>query len=116
MKLSEIKGDRAFDALADIIEPVSTIMTDQEVLDTYRGAPKMELVKLLLKKHRKAITEIMAILDGVPVEEYEVSVVSLPVKLLEILNDPELAKVFQSPEQTKTSFGSVTGNTEEKEK
>ncbi len=116
MKLSDIKGEEAFDVLEALIDPASRIMADQEVTKTFNsGAPKLELAKLLLREHKKEIIEILAILDRVPVEEYEVNLLTLPKKLLEILNDPMMAEVFPSPEQTKTSSTSATENTEEEE-
>lgn len=116
MKLSEIKGEEAFSVLAELIDPVSEIMADKDVENTYRSAPRLALVKLLLQKHQKELITIMATLDRVPVNEYEVSLISLPAKVFELLNDPELAPIFQSQAQTETSSGSVMESTEVKEK
>lgn len=116
MKLSDIKGDEAFEVLADLIDPASAIMADKEVETSFRSEPRLAFIKLLLKKHSKEITEILAILDRKPVEEYEVNLVALPVKVMELLNDPELEGLFQSQGQTETSSGSATENTEVKEK
>lgn len=116
MKLSDIKGDEAFDVLADLIDPLTAIMSDAEVDHAFKNLPRLAFVKVLLKKHKKEITEILAILDRTPVEEYEVSLVALPVKVMELLNDPELAELFQSQGQTVTYSGSAMENTEVAEK
>lgn len=100
MKLSEIKGDAALECLADIIEPAVAIIGDAEIVEALQGANKLVAVKKILKTYKKEVVEILAALDGVPADEYEVSVLSLPFKLLEILNDKELVKLFQSAEQT----------------
>lgn len=112
MKLSEIKGDEAFEVLADLIDPMTAIMNDDEVADAFKSLPRLAFVKILLKKHKRELTEILAILERTPVDEYEVSLVALPVKVMDLFNDPELAELFQSQGQTMTSSGSATENTE----
>ena len=95
MKLSEIKGDRALDVLADIMEPLARILTDEEITKTANnGEPKLLLAKKILKGHKKEVIEILAILDGEKPETYEVNLLTLPVKLVEILNDPEIGNLF----------------------
>ena len=36
MKLSEIKGERAIEVFADLLEPVSNILSDEEVANAFR--------------------------------------------------------------------------------
>lgn len=120
MKLSEIKGEEALDVLADIIDPITRIMSDKEVARIFEtGQSKLKLVKFILKKHKKDAIEIMARLECEEPDEYvnKITVTTLPVKILEILNDKELMAVFSTQSQTSesTSFGSATENTEEKE-
>lgn len=92
MKISEYKNEEALELLADLIEPASEIFSDKKIVKMIQDgkANKMELVKRIIKGHKKSIMEILAILDGVPVNEYECNVFSLPFKLLEILNDEDL--------------------------
>ena len=116
MKLSDLKGEAALDAFADLIEPVSEIITDKEFVRLARSnAPRPKLVKAAIKNHKKAVIEVLAILDGESPESYEVNLLTLPKKLLEVANDPEIASLFQSQGQTVTSSGSATENTEVKE-
>ena len=96
MKLSEVKGEAALDLLGDIIEPISSILADPEVQKAVKNSSKMAVIKLLLKEHKKAVIEIMAAMDGVPVNEYEVNILTLPLKLLDIINDEELISFFTS--------------------
>lgn len=115
MKLSEYKGEQALDLLADIIEPASKIMADKEVLDTLRNTNKAAAIKVAIKRHKQELIEIMAALDGEDPQKYEVGFLTLPIKLLEILNDKELMSLFHSQGQTgdATSSGSASENTEE---
>lgn len=98
MKLSEIRGEEALDVLADMIEPASEIMSDPNIKKLVEAKNRPALIKTLIKDHKKSIIEILAIIDGVPAEEYNVNVFTLPLKLLELLNDKELVSFFTSQE------------------
>lgn len=115
MKISEIKGEAALDALADIIDPATEILSDPEIKKMYNsGQPRLLMIKYLLKNHKKPLLSIMATLDGVPVDEYEFNLITLPMKLMELMNDPDLVMLFQSQGQSikETSSGSATESTE----
>lgn len=116
MKLSDLKGEAALDALAEMLEPASEIMTDAEFIRNIREGDRMTAAKVAIKNHKKAIIAIMAATEGVKPEDYEVNLLTLPMKLIEILNDPEITGLFQSQGQTKTFSGSATENTEAEEK
>lgn len=118
MKLSEIKGEKAIEVFADLLEPVSNILSDEEVANAFRNnKSKIEIIKLMLKKHAKDVINAMAIIDGVPVEEYNVNFLTLPSKLMEIFNDEGISELFtlQSQNLTSEPSGSVMENTEENE-
>ena len=119
MRLSDIKGEQALDVLADIIEPVAKILADENLKKVKeQNVPIIKVVPYLLKNHKRSIIEILAILDGKTYDEYvqEVSIVALPTRIIELLNDPMLVEVFQSQAQTEsTSFGPAMVNTEAKE-
>ena len=114
MKLSEYQGEAALDLLADLIEPAGEIMSDKEIGEVFKKN-RFKAIGLAIKNHKKAVIQIMATMDGVPVDEYKCNVFSLPVKILEILNDPEMIQLFQYQGQTgdAKSSGSVSENTEE---
>ena len=95
MKLSEIKGEKALDAMADLLDPLALIFADPEIQRSVKNdEPKMILVKKILKTHKKEAIQIMAILDGETPETYEISLLKIPMKLLEIINDPEVQSLF----------------------
>lgn len=117
-KLSEIRGEDALDVLADVIEPATEIMTDSAVRTLVRAGKSTQAIKVVLKKHKQAIIKILAIMDGEDVETYSPGFAVLPVKLLELLNDPDMQQVFglQGQMGDGTTSGSVTENIEEAEK
>ena len=118
MKLSEMKNEQAIEVLADMFDPIVEIASDEKVISAARGNNKVLMVKVILKEHSRAVFELMALSDGVPVDEYECDVITLPMKLLDLFNRPELGFLFQSQGQKmgETSFGSATENTEVEEK
>lgn len=118
MKLSEIKGEHALDVLADIIDPVVEIVGDEEISEAIKaGKPKLLIAKLVLKGHKKSIITILALLNEKDPKTYEPSLLELPKMVLELLNDEELAKLFQSQGQMMDSayFGSATENSKTEE-
>lgn len=116
MKLSEVKGEAAMEMLADLIEPAGEIFGDKGVAEAYRKGNKLGAVKVAIKNHKKAVIEILAVLDGVPVEEYCPNLFSLPVKLLEILNDKDLLQLFTLQGQTGDATSSVSASENTKDK
>ena len=116
-KLSEYKGDEAIELLADLVDPVLEIISDAEIADQLQKKLYAAAVKPILKAHKQAVLQILALLNGKTVEEYksEVNLFTIPKALLELLNDPDLMNLFTSAEQTEgvTSSGSASENTED---
>lgn len=101
MKLSEIKGERALDVLADLIDPVSEIFGDKEIMtELQSGKAPAKAIKLALKNHKRAVLDMMAAIDGEDPETYQPSLFVLPKRLLDLLNDPEVQQLFSSQETT----------------
>lgn len=120
MKLSEIKGEKALDMVADLIEPASKIMADEKVKKIYYSQPRLKLVQYIIKKHKKSIIQILAILNEEDPKEYveKITLTTLPLIVIDLLNDEDLLQLFSSQGQIteETSSGSVMENTGAKEK
>lgn len=116
--ISEIKGEDALDVLADIIEPVSEILTDKEVVEHARAGDKIKAVSAAIKNHKKEVIKVLAILDGENPETYAPSILTLPVMLINLLNDPDIGMLFtpQGQNTGENASGSVTENIEANEK
>lgn len=99
-KLSEYKNEEALELLADLIEPAAVICADTEIANAVRsGLSKIKVVKMIIKNHKHEVIEILALLDNIPLEEYECNLLSLPSRIIEILNDEELMRFFNSQGQ-----------------
>lgn len=96
-KISQLQREEAIEVLGNIIEPTATILVDKDVrkIITGGGAP-IKAVKIICKKYAHEIIEVMAGIEGVSPDEFECNVFTLPVMLLEVLNDEELKDFFTS--------------------
>lgn len=121
MKLSDIKGDRVFDVIADLIDPVANIAQDAPAAAIFRPAegeqtPVAQRLRAalptLLRTHKQDLTSILSTIQGVSAQEYRAGL-TLAVLLrdcLELLNDSQFAELFPSA-QTETPSGSAQETT-----
>ena len=113
MKLSDIKGEEALDVFADLLEPAAEILSDKAVKNAFDKGSPLLATRVAIKNHKKAVLRVLAICDCADPETYSPNVFSLPAKLLELLNDPEIMGLFNWQSQAdKTSSGSATENIE----
>mgnify|MGYP006926998161 FL=1 len=130
MKLSDIQGERVFDVIADIIDPVANIAQDNAASALFRRerlpegmAAKNFLVwrarkslPVLFKEHKGDIIAILAAIEGVSEEQYksELNLIKLMQDATELLSDEAFSGLFISAQSGKSS-GSAQENTEGKE-
>lgn len=87
MRLSDIKGDRVLDVIADIIDPIANMVQDKDVAAMFERKAVPEGIDardffaermrkgmpVLLKGHKADIIAIMATIEGVTPEQYAAS-------------------------------------------
>lgn len=128
MKLSEIKGDRTLDVIADIIDPIANIAEDEKAVDlfTKKQLPKgmtpkqfllkraRECVPALLKDHKTDVIAILSSIEGVSPEEYagELNLAKLFKDCVDLITDEAFTAFFTSAgsETDGSSSGSVSEN------
>lgn len=110
-KLSEYRDVEALELLADLMEPVTKILIDKEVIAAFKKN-KLAGVSRAIKRHKEAVFECLAILEGVPVSQYHCNIITLPKTILEIINDNDLVDFFkqQSQQMDEESSGSAMEN------
>lgn len=127
MRLSDIKGERALDVIADIIEPIANIAEDEKAKalfkvenlpegeDSKKYATKRlkKGVPALIKGHKDDILSILAAINGKSVEEYAntFGIVSLVRDVIDLMTDDSFVDLFISA-QTEKPSGSVQEATE----
>lgn len=110
MKLSDIKGERVFDVIADIIEPVATIAQDEEAMALFNSADKPEelsgwewfverakkSVPVLMRNYKHELCVILATINDVDVDEYVegLSVPKLFSNVIDLVTDSEFISFF----------------------
>lgn len=132
MKLSQIKGERTIDVIADCIDPIVNIANDtrcskllkREKLPEGETPEHFVLERIranlpdLLRYHKADIIAIFSAIEGVSKEEYtaDLDVAKLLANCMELMSDEVLVSLFTSA-QTKTdahSSGSASVNTEDR--
>ena len=117
MKLSDIKGDRVLDVIADIIDPIANMVQDKNVAAMFERkavpdgmdardffAERMcKGLPVLLKGHKADILAIMAAIDGVTPEQYAESLdfTKLFTDVMELVTDNAFLDFLSSSETKK---------------
>lgn len=112
MKLSEVKGERVFDVMADLIEPLCKIATDKQVkaLFKQRTCPKgMEPRDFMLKRiqqagpkiikaHKDDLIDVLCIIGDLDRAEYVggMTLMSLWSDVMELLSDEDFVSFLAS--------------------
>lgn len=130
MKLSDIKGDRVFDVIADIIDPIANMVQDKDVAAMFKReavpdgmeardffAKRMcKGLPVLLKGHKADIIAIMAAIEGVTPEQYAESLdfPKLFTDVMELITDNAFLDFLSSQETKKGADapGSASGSFE----
>lgn len=109
MKLTEMTNEQAMNAVADLIDPVCAICS-KELLAMLSNKDIKGAAKKLLREHQQEVVTILAVLDGVKPEEYRFNPLTLIVKVVGVLNDPEVVQLFtvQLQSVARTSSGAVS--------
>lgn len=127
MRLSDVKGARTLEVIAEIIDPVASIAQDPEAMQLFKrvklpdGADPRKFVvdrlrsnaPKLLKGHSGDIIAILAAIEGVSADQYAANLnLSVLVKdLIELLSDHAFTELFISA-QNGNGSGSAQVNTE----
>ena len=115
MNILELDNEQALDALADLVEPLTEIVSDKEFRQAFGEGNRAKAIANLIRNHKQSIIEMLAVVDGVPVSEYKCNILTLPVRVVELLNNEAIRTLFPFAETVQgVSFSSsATENTEE---
>lgn len=118
-KLSDYQNEEAIDLWADMLEPMSKIFRDPDVVKVVRlKKSPMEIARTILKNCKKEAKEILLRIDPEPLDGLNI-VIRLVNVLTEIGKSDELKPFFDFAEQAKTtnvSSISAMENTEDNAK
>lgn len=130
MKLSDIKGNRVLDVIADIIDPIVNMVQDKDVAAMFEReavpdgmeardffAKRMcKGLPVLLKSHKADIIAVMAAIEGVTPEQYAASLdfPKLFTDVMELVTDDAFLNFLSSSETGKDAGapGSASASSE----
>lgn len=114
MRLSDIRGDRTLDVIADIIDPIANIAEDPTAAELFVRktlpdgmAPKAFLlqrarasVPALLKRHKADVITILSAIEGTSPDEYAgaLNLAKLFKDCVELMTDEAFMSFFTSGE------------------
>lgn len=127
MRLSDVKGERTLDVVADIIDPIANIAEDEVAseLFTRKKLPEgmtpqkfllqraRKAVPPLLKGHKKDVITILSTIEGTSPKAYTgaLNLAKLFKDCVELLTDEAFEELFISA-QNETTSGSAPESTE----
>lgn len=129
LKLSELKGEKAFDVLADLSAPIMHIAADKEAAEMFgvKALPKgmtvaayalqrlRESLPVLLSGHKRDLVMILAILSEQSYDDYaaEMTIPKIINDFSAIVSDPLFNAFFTTQQSIETSSTSALENTAE---
>lgn len=124
MKLSEIKGERTLDVIADMIEPIANIAGDKDAAKLFKKEKAPEGVNprefainrlkkgipSLLKGHKHDVVTILAAIEGISPAEYaeSMNLAKLMKDCVDLVTDEEFADLFISAMPGDKNSGSAS--------
>lgn len=103
MKLSDVRGDRTIDVIADVIGPISNIAEDENAMELFKAKDVPEgmtqqqffakrvkkSAPALLRDHKQDVIAILAAIEGVTPEEYaeSLNLAKLLGDMVELMTD-----------------------------
>lgn len=122
MRLSNVRGERTFDVIAELIDPIYSIVMDPEAAAMFKreklpeGMTAKEFMAgkirkslpVLLKTHKEDLVTILAAIEGVDPKQYKkkLNMGVLVRDVIDLLSDDGFSDLFTSA-QTETSSGSA---------
>lgn len=126
MKLSDIKGERTLEVIAEIIDPIANIAEDEAAAELFRReklpdgmtakafvlARVRKVLPALLKRRKRDVLSILASIEGTTPDEYAsgLDMVKLVKDTADLLSDDVFQGLFISA-QSGNQSGSASENT-----
>lgn len=94
--MSKKTNEQALDLLVDLIDPVIEVLTDETYLAQIKeGVNALKALGDAIKAHREAVIRALALLEGVPVEEYTLDLGKLALDLVKLAGSPAMKAVLE---------------------
>lgn len=111
MRLSDFKDEKAIEVVADLLEPIANVVTNEKNAEA-KDKGVLQFASAMLKNSAADVKSILAILDDKDPAEYHCTAASVLGDVVNMLSDPELMQLFGLRSETATSAGSASMKTE----
>lgn len=111
MKLSDFKDERAIEVVADLLVPISKIVSKPEIADA-QSKSVIEFAAAMLKNGKREVMDMLAILSEQNPETYTCTAATVMRDVIDMVSDPDLLQLFGLQSKTQPSSGSASGITE----
>lgn len=117
MRLSEFKDEKGVKVVAQLLVPISKIVSNKENAEAQKAAAEdggsmFSFASALLQNSPRDVMDMLAILDDKDPQEYHCSAATVLMDVFNMISDPELLALFGLQRQTPASSGSASENTE----
>ena len=93
-KLSDYEGEEAILLWADLLDYITTIFQDKEVLEAVKGGKaKFKIAEVMLKTHKKECEAILLRIDPTPLNGLNI-IIRLVEVIKEVGSDPTIQSFF----------------------
>lgn len=113
--LSDYKDDEAIELWAELLDPITAIISDKELISGLKGKPPIIMAKEILKSHKAEATQVLLTIDPEPLDGMNI-LIRFVALLSDIGRNKDIMDFFGSAAQGMTesaSSGSATENTED---
>lgn len=94
MRLSDFKGEKAFEVVGKLLLPVSNIAANKEVAKALKKGGVAQMLSAALVNNPRDVKEMLAILNDKPIEEYEATGATVLADVFNLFEDPALLALF----------------------
>lgn len=88
------ENSKVLEDMADLLGPITEIAKDKKFTELLKGSNKLKAIEYVLREHKAAAITILAIYSGVKPSEYKANLITTPLRLLKLLNDPDIMGLF----------------------
>lgn len=86
-------NEEKLELFADLLEPVTDILSDPDVAAAWRSEKTVKAIRMTIRGHAREIVEVLALIEGADPEKYEINGLALLLKLIDLLNRPDVKQM-----------------------
>lgn len=96
---------------ADLMEPVAEIVTDEDCAKLWLEKRRIKAAATAIKKHKGKVIEVLARIEGVAPEAYEIDGMKMLLKLSAMINRPDVKQIADGlfTSQDQNGDGALSG-------